>query len=508
MRSFFAYIRVSTARQGERGVSLQEQRDAIESHAKRNGLEIVEWFEERETAAKRGRAIFTQMLRLLQKGKADGVIIHKIDRSARNLRDWAELGELIDRGITVHFANENLDLYTRGGRLSADIQAVVAADYIRNLREEVKKGFYGRLKQGLYPLPAPLGYLDRGGGKPKELDPEKAPLVKKVFEMYGTGRFSLESLADEASSMGFRTKRGGKLSDSTLSDMFSNPFYMGMIRIKRSSELFQGVHPPIVSKSLFDCVQAVLQGKAVNRFFKHEYLFRRLLACSSCGYSLTGEKQKGRVYYRCHAKDCPTTSVREDAVEKAFNFKLLELQFEPEEERLFDAGIADMKKKWEMEKHAVRNRLQLSLGKTRERLLRLTDAFLDGTIDREMFDLRKNGLFLEQKDFEEKLLEFDDGQFDIPAKLAEYFELAKTAYYQYNLGFSEQKRHLVKNLTSNRSVSGKEIEFNWFPPYKILAERTKSSNGGPSRGLLRTFEVMLGKLSMEAQQDKKIPTSE
>src|SRR5262249_16284240 len=167
--------------QGEKGVSLQEQHDAIERYAQRNGLKISEWFEERETAAKRGRPIFNKMLKLLNRGKSDGVIIHKIDRSARNLKDWADLGELIDQGIEVHFANESLDLHSRGGRLSADIQAVVASDYIRNLREETRKGFYGRLKQGIYPLPAPLGYLDMGKGKPKELDPTKAPLGQKGF---------------------------------------------------------------------------------------------------------------------------------------------------------------------------------------------------------------------------------------------------------------------------------------------------------------------------------------
>src|SRR5262249_5583514 len=154
-----AYIRVSTAKQGEHGVSLQEQRAAISQYAQRFGLTIGEWFEERESAAKRGRPVFMQMLRALRRGSASGVVIHKIDRGARNLRDWADLGELIDSGIQVHFANESLDLNTRGGRLSADIQAVVAADYIRNLREETRKGFYGRLKQGFYPLPAPIGYL-------------------------------------------------------------------------------------------------------------------------------------------------------------------------------------------------------------------------------------------------------------------------------------------------------------------------------------------------------------
>jgi DNA invertase Pin-like site-specific DNA recombinase len=105
------------------------------------------------------------MLKGLRTGKAQGVVIHKIDRSARNLRDWSDLGELIDQGIEVHFANESLDLQTRGGRLSADIQAVVASDYIRNLREETKKGIRGRLRQGIYPFGAPVGYLNNGGGK-------------------------------------------------------------------------------------------------------------------------------------------------------------------------------------------------------------------------------------------------------------------------------------------------------------------------------------------------------
>jgi site-specific DNA recombinase len=187
MNEFFAYVRVSTTRQGDQGVSLQQQREAISRYAQRSNFTIPKWFEEQETAAKRGRPVFGQMLKLLRKNKARGVIIHKIDRSARNLKDWADLGELIDAGIEVHFANESLDLTSRGGRLSADIQAVVAADFIRNLREETKKGFYGRLKQGILPMPAPLGYRNIGGGKPKEPDPKTAHLIRQLFEMYATG---------------------------------------------------------------------------------------------------------------------------------------------------------------------------------------------------------------------------------------------------------------------------------------------------------------------------------
>src|SRR5262249_39260244 len=148
---------------------------------------------------------------------AEGLIIHKIDRSARNLRDWAYLGELIDRGIDVQFAHDSVDLRSRGGRLSADIQAVVAAGYIRNLRDEVKTGFYGRLKQGLYPLPAPIGYLNRGKAKPKEVDPLKGPLIRQAFEVYGSGTVSLHALRLELAGRGLLSSRGEPLSSSSIS---------------------------------------------------------------------------------------------------------------------------------------------------------------------------------------------------------------------------------------------------------------------------------------------------
>src|SRR5690242_5800766 len=236
MDSYYAYIRVSTQKQGEKGSSLQEQHAAIDFYAQRHSLHIEKWFEERETAAKRGRQVFNRMLKELDRGKASGVIIHKIDRSARNLRDWSDLGELIDRGIAVHFAHESVDLNSRGGRLSADIQAVVAADYIRNLREEVRKGFFGRLKQGLYPLPAPIGYLDKGRGLPKEIDPIKAPLIRIAFELYATGTMGLHKLRAEMHRRGLQSRTGKPLALNAISHILKNPFYIGLIRVKSTNQ--------------------------------------------------------------------------------------------------------------------------------------------------------------------------------------------------------------------------------------------------------------------------------
>ena len=314
MKTVYGYTRVSTAKQGE-GVSLTEQKSSIQSYALKNNLQIVEWFEEKETAAKRGRPVFTKMLKLLKKKKAEGLVIHKIDRSARNLRDWSDLGELIDWGIEIHFSFEAIDFNTRGGRLSADIQAVIAADYIRNLREETKKGLNGRLKQGIYPFAAPIGYLNMGGGKPKEIDPVKGPLIEELFQLYASGLYGIIQLADFMFEKGLRNSKGGMVTRKRVSEILKNPFYFGVIKIFRTGETFQGIHTPLITKGLFCKVQDVLSGRRHPTLVKRDFLYRRCIQCGSCKKSLVAEKQKGHVYYRCKAEDCPTKTVREEFID-------------------------------------------------------------------------------------------------------------------------------------------------------------------------------------------------
>jgi site-specific DNA recombinase len=315
MKRYFAYVRVSTAKQ-KIGVSLEEQRRSISEFAQSNDCYIIRWFEEAETAAHGGRRIFTGMLSLLEKGEASGLILHKIDRGARNLKDWALIGDLIDDGIDVRFAHENLDMESRGGRLAADIQAVIAADYIRNLREEVRKGMEGRLRQGLYPFQAPLGYLDRGSGKPKALDPTRAPLVIEAFHFYATGEYSIQALREVLFARGLVNRRGHQLSPTAMSRLLHNPFYTGRIRIGGAGEEVQGAHRPIVSPALFEKVQSTLRERRARHvcYQKHSFAFSRHILCA-CGWHLTGERQKGHVYYRCHR--CLGTSVREELIRAA-----------------------------------------------------------------------------------------------------------------------------------------------------------------------------------------------
>lgn len=491
--TFYGYIRISDPKQG-RGVSLQEQRAAIERFAERNRYTIGRWFEERETAAKRGRRQWTEMLKLLRLGKAQGVLIHKIDRSARNLRDWSDLGDLIDRGIAVHFVNESLDLKSPGGRLSADIQAVIAAHYIRNLREEALKGIYGRLKQGILPLPAPVGYLDCGAGKPKEIDPTRGPLVRRVFKLYASGRYSLHALRDETLKMGLRNRRGGAISINGLSTMLRNPFYVGLIRIKRRKEIYEGAHEPLIPRSVFERVQRVLDGKLSFRSEKHDFIFRRTLRCKGCGYALIGESRKGHTYYRCHTKNCPTRSVREEVIEGKLKPFLEALQFLPEERAYLPKKIEALEDTWQAETATQRKALELQLGQLATRRTRLTDAFVDGLLERDLFEERKEALFAEKQALEERLTALDEAGSAGPQKLADFLGRLDSAYSLYQAGTPEEKRDLVALFTSDWLVERKNVDFTPLPEAQLVADRAKSEYCGPERDRPRTWDHLLKRL--------------
>lgn len=493
MKTYYAYVRVSTARQGHTGTSLAEQREAIQRYAARNNLRIVQEFEEQETAAKQGRAVFDRMLKDLKARKASGVIIHKIDRSARNLRDWASLGELNDAGCEVHFANESIDLQSRGGRLSADIQAVVAADFIRNLREETKKGFYGRIKQGLYPMPARIGYLDQGKGLPKLPDPTHAPLVRHAFELYGSGNWSLPRLVDHMYELGLRNTRGNKVSLNGLSTVLHNPFYMGVIRMYTNGQMYPGKHEPIISPTLFKRVQAVFSGKRIDRSNCHSFLFRRHLRCGFCEHTLIGELQKHRVYYRCHARDCEQKTIREDAVEDSFTDALQRLRFDRDENEFMRAEIKRMYRDNTDLREAQVKSLQLQQEQLSTRQQRLTDAYLDGVFDEDTYHEKKNSLIMDEAVLRERANAIGDVE-GVVQRTERFLELSNNAYLSYKRANFENKREMVKTVTSNFIVEQKSAVPKLYLPFQMVVERHQVPSGSPHRAEGRTVPLLLSQL--------------
>ncbi|RMF34008.1 MAG: recombinase family protein [Alphaproteobacteria bacterium] len=482
MKQCFGYVRVSTQKQGE-GVSLEAQRDAILAFASRQNLSVTRWFEEKETAAKSGRPVFNQMLKLLQRGAASGLIMHKIDRSARNLRDWAIISELPDAGIDVHIATESLDFRSRGGRLTADIQAVIAADYIRNLREETIKGLTGRLKQGLYPFKAPIGYVDNGGGKPKTIDSLRGPLVRQAFELYASGQHSLRSLLVELERRGLRSERGRPITKCCLENLLANPFYCGLIRIRRTGAVYQGAHEPLIPVSLYEEVQCVRSGKCGKKVTRHNHLYRGLFRCASCDAAMTPELQKGHVYYRCQTRGCPTTTVREDRLETAIQSVLGRIRLRDQDIDWLETEIES----WLASRSDASRVLTITgqINQLQDKIDRLTDALIDRLIDRDTFARRKETLELELVRLREAKSEAERCT-PKPGHVRRFLELVKNLAQTYISADRAEKREIVETTTSNRRVQGKSII---IEPSKWLAEAETAIAGlcgAPRRTTSRT----------------------
>jgi DNA invertase Pin-like site-specific DNA recombinase len=487
MKQLFAYIRVSDPKQGK-GVSLDEQHSIIEAYAVRIGAVIVEWFVEKKTAAKAGRPQFTRMVKLLRQGKAQGVVIHKVDRSTRNFRDWAEIDELIESGIDIHFANEHMDLRSDGGRLAADIQMVFAVQYIRNLRQETLKGIHGRLKQGILPRNAPIGYLDCGAGKPKTIDPVRGPLIRALFERYATGASTLRMLTEEATEAGLRNRNAKPLRLTQIHAMLRNPFYVGILRSSRFG-VFPGAHEPLVTKAMFDRVQAVLAGKFIRRTKRHILLFRRMLHCKTCGRSLIGSERKGNVYYRCSNIECPTTSVREDAVEEAVTEILASLRLDEPDALTIAAELSQ----YDRDRTALQEARRLSLTETlsaaNARMTRLTDLLLDGKIDATAHGAKHAELVLERRDLERELAVIEAGTEELVRRTRQIVELARDAENIYRIADHERKRRLLETVLSNCVVAGKTVEFSLLEPFATFAMRHSEQTCSPNWYTPRTFPL-------------------
>lgn len=494
MNQCFGYIRVSTQKQGE-GVSLEAQKDAITVFASQHNLFVSQWFEEKETAAKRGRPIFNLMLRQLKKGQANGLIMHKIDRSARNLRDWALVSELPRHGIKLYFASDNLDFESRGGRLSANLQAVIAEDFIHNLREECIKGLTGRLKQGLYPFRAPIGYLDNGRGQAKTPCPAKAPLINEIFTRYATGQYSIRSIMPVMEHLGLRNLAERPLSQHGIETILSNPFYTGLIVIKRTGAIYQGQHEPIVDAHTFQRVQDVKAGKAGKKVTRHNHLYRGLFRCGLCDGPMSPERQKGHVYYRCQDATCPTTTIREDRLADAITAALNGLE-------LTDVQAKRMHRDWQSwidgdERNQAARSIELRTSQAERRLNRLTDLLIDGAVGQEDFNTRKRSLKLELAalaEEQEKLAKIHLSG----ARMEKFLELMKNLAGLHISANSDIKRVLVENCFSNRAVVGKKL---CLEPYSWLKSR-KISELTP---LVSQNDPLLELLSAEMINPKHIP---
>jgi site-specific DNA recombinase len=209
------------------------------------------------------------------------------------LRDCLTLEEL---EVEIHLSKEGQIIGKNAksqSKLIHGFHVVMARNYIENLREEVKKGMREKAEQGIYPSLPPVGYRNNKAEHTIEVDPEKAPLARRMFELYATGKYSLSQLR-----LAIKSEFGVRMAKGYLDRLLKNPFYAGSF--VWDGKTYICTQTPLVDWSLFQRVQAAFQGWNKLRYQKHDFAFRGLLTCAYDQCLVTAEIKKAKyTYYRC-----------------------------------------------------------------------------------------------------------------------------------------------------------------------------------------------------------------
>ena len=488
-REAVLYARVSSREQEREGFSIPAQRELLQSYASDNGLTIVEEFVDIETAKATGRIEFGKMLKYLKRrAKAPVILVEKTDRLYRNLKDWVALD---DMDVDVHLVKEGIVLSEESRsseKFVHGIKVLMAKNYVDNLSEEVRKGMHQKAAQGHWPGAAPLGYLNRReAGKSFIVpDPERAPLIRRAFELYDTGEYSIKAIADFAQANGYRGKRGGKITTSSLHNALRNPLYAG--RFFWGGREYEGSDPTLVSWELFERVQNRLDGHAYTRGTEYEFAFTGLVTCGHCGGAITAEiKKKKYIYYHCATRCQREKFVREEKLSELFleAVKVLVMPDDVREETIavLKASRRDI---------AAETDRRLAEARARyDRLGRLIDAAyedkLEGRIDLVFFNAKRTeweGQRSEAQREMDRLAHASAKNMDMAIAV---FELANSAYDLLSRREPKEQRRLLEILLSNSELAAGDLTVTFRKPFSYLASwrddpDEQDPSGGDSEG--------------------------
>jgi len=477
---YFIYARKSMEDEGRQILSIESQLCELREFAAKEKLEIVASFQEAKTAKEPGRTKFAEMLSLIEKGKAEGILSWHPDRLARNSVDGGKIIHMIDRGLikSLKFPTFWFEP-TPQGLFMLNITFGQSKYFVDNLRENVKRGMRQKVRNGVWPVRAPDGYLNNPITRMIDVDPGKGSKIRKLFEFYATGEHNLKSLANWCKENNLKGHSGKEMAISHIQNILQNIFYIGLMKYKE--EVFEGKHTPLISKKLFDKVQEVLgQRGRPQKIKKHNFAFLGLMKCASCGCAITAEIQKGHHYYHCTKKKgpCPEKHFlrEEKLVEQIKSFlQKVSLSSQDTEKVLAELEKDELKTKEET-KILVQN-LKKELTEIEAKLEKLLDVYLNETISTEEYTSRKQKILTRKLELQEKIKDFEQKGLSWLEPAREFVLKLNYAEKLRNSENYQEMKTFLKNIGSNHILRNQKLIFSFNFPFNLAAERSEAANG-------------------------------
>ncbi|EKE06261.1 MAG: recombinase [uncultured bacterium] len=468
MKKAFGYIRVSTVGQAEEGFSLDHQKEAIKDYCRTREMQLLQVFvDEGKSGRTVNRPEFQEMLKQIKEKGIDCVLIYKIDRFARNVTDFSRIwNEFKESGINLISLLEG-DL-SNGSSLVPNIFASVAQWESEVNGQRTKDALMEKFRSGWQPTCPPIGYRSVGGdGERKycEPDPYAAPIIKKMFELYSTGQYSMMTLQEWLQDKNIISKNGTIISFSRINNILNNPFYYGLIRWHGQEKT--GKHTPLISKQLFETCQYILKKHRhfLVRERKFDFLLRGFAYCS-CGMRLVGEhhiirSNKKRIsYYHCQTRyspDCKQKYVQVKDLEEQVENYIKEIEFTDEFIAQVKQQANDFLNTGRQNTDGMRQALINQKTGLEVKRKRVEDLLVDGGIDQETYNRKHPEITQQINNLQIQIDEVEEeSKLDMPL-IAETLFLTKNIYKTYQSAPDPLKRHYLRFFYEGFTVDNKVI---------------------------------------------------
>lgn len=504
-----ALARVSTEDQ-KQGYSLDAQTFRLQEYCMRHGLELVKTFEIVESSTVGDRKDFHAAIDFAKKQKERiAIITDKVDRLQRRLADTPLLEKLISEGrIELHFHVENVQIHkqsTSQERLMWNLHVILAQSYVDALRDNVNRSIQQKLRKGEWVSRAPIGYMhikggmhERGTGK-IVIDPDRALLVRKLFVTYATGEYTLADLTRQAKAWGLRNNKHKAtcISKAQMHSIIQNPFYYGMMRMKKTGKEYPHIYEPLIDKGLYDACQAVRLGwnKKPYKYGGKEYVFRGLLTCAVTGRVVSADtKQRkradgtpyGYTYLGTWNPDDTQKKlwVREEEVLAQVEAVFARLRLSPEtiaEVMQYIRSGAAQERTYHKAQLEVLHKEHAGI---KSKLDKLMDFWLEGKITEEEHSDKRQSLIERRDALMQEVAQHNNADDKFSERMQDVVKISGNAYEHFKLSNTEGKRRLVNLVFSTVKLRGKNVEYSLRSPFDQFV---KVENIGEWRGLVDNF---------------------
>ena len=497
------YLRVSTARQAHRdgeaeGYSLPAQRQDCARQADQLGAVIVEEFIDAGNSARSAdRPQLQAMLERLKVRDIDYVIVHKVDRMARNRGDDVLIHVAIrEAGAQLVSCTENID-ESPSGMLVHGIMATIAEFYSNNLGQEARKGMDEKARRGGTPGYAPLGYLNRtqvvDGHEVKSVivDPERGPHIAWAFAAYATGQYSLTDLVDELKARGMvtrptATRAAVPLSSSQVHRILTSPYYKGLVVHKGVT--YPGKHEPLVDETTWDRVQAIRLSRRIagDRSWKTGHYLMGSLFCARCGQRLgysrsTGKNGQRYGYFFCLGRNkkrttCQLPYLPAERVEAAVTRQWFNEVFSEETITAVRGQVNAVMAVHETESERVVAAQTKRLQKLERTRTKLVDAYLNDAIPVDELKKRQDQLAAEIADAERQLAAATADVDTLQERLEIVLRLLHSCGLLYKHCEPPSRRLLNQAMYERLLIDAEDVtDTEHTPPFAVVRELSQTA---------------------------------